>query len=202
MRKFCSIRPVMLGCIGLVLSACSGPPEDAVFFEDPSACAARFGEETCAVASEQAILSHLNNAPVSLLEEECENDFGVGNCEARYMPSNRPYYVPAMKGFLTSGGSFSEPVYRDRDDGAIVPQGDDVYRVGRFVRGTVTGVRVRPGTDAAAGADTSPRTSAALFRPATAERISNRGFAARSTPAIPLSARARQKAAGQQDGGG
>jgi len=202
MRKFRSIRPVMLGCIGLVLSACSGPPEDAVFFVDPSACAARFGEEICAVASEQAILSHLNNAPVSLLEEECENDFGVGNCEARYMPSNRPYYVPAMKGFLTSGGSFSEPVYRDRDDGAIVPHGDDVYRVGRFVRGTVTSVRVRPAPDAEAEAGANPRTSDALFRRETAERISDRGFAARSTPVIPLSARARQKAAGQQDGGG
>lgn len=201
MRKFGAIRPGMLGCIGLVLSACSGPPEDAVFFKDPSACGARFGNEVCTVASEQAILSHLNNAPVSLLKEECENDFGVGNCEARYMPSNRPYYVPAMTGFLTSGGSFSEPVYRDRDDGAIVPHGDDVYRVGRFVRASVTSVRVRPATDAEAEAGANPPTSDALFRRATAERISNRGFAARSTPAIPLSARAR-KAAGQQDGGG
>ena len=182
LRKCRLSRLMLLGGVGLALSACGlGPPDDAVFFADQPACSARFGAEKCAEAHERATLSHLGYAPVSLLKEECENDFGEGNCEARYMPSRRPYYVPAMKGFMTSGGSFSEPVYADRDGSAIVPDGDSVYRVGRFTQGLITGVKVRSAKEAVPGKEArpNPRTSGILFQRETAQRISDHGFAGR-----------------------
>jgi hypothetical protein len=136
------VRVAMLAGIGVALMACEGPPPvDAIFFEDEAACRARFDEFACARARDEAATDYQAQAPVWLTRGECETEFGRNNCTPRYMPSNRPYYAPAMMGFLTDGRIFSEPVYAEVDGTALVLRGGSLYRVGRFVLPPPTVIR-------------------------------------------------------------
>ena len=127
-------RWMLLGCAGMALAACDGaPPQDAVFFKDGTACLSRFDALKCTKAHDEAAKAYDTYAPVLMTQEECENQFGRNNCTARYMPSNRPYYAPSMMGFLTDGGSFSEPVYSERDGTGLVLRGKNLYKVGTFM---------------------------------------------------------------------
>ncbi|MGE0666511.1 MAG: DUF1190 domain-containing protein [Sphingomonadales bacterium] len=178
MRVSHSIRMSLLGIAGLMLAGCdTGPPPGAVFFADLPACMTRLSEADCRRALDEAGQAHAESAPISQLEEECERLFGPRNCDARPMPSNRPYYVPAMLGFLTDGAAFSAPVYGAADGTALVLRGGDLYQVGRFVLPPPTVVKGGKGRRAVTE-PASPRDFLA-FRPLPPAIISRDGFAGR-----------------------
>ncbi len=128
------VRLILLAAIGLMLAGCEdAPPSGAVFFKDGPGCLARFESPVCIRAQDAAFRDYQANAPVWNTREECETEFGRDNCSPRYMPSNRPYYAPAMMGFLSDGDAFAAPVYAEADGTALVLRGARVFRVGKFV---------------------------------------------------------------------
>ena len=172
MRKSRPVRLGLLAFAGAALAGCGlAPPDTAMFFKDVPACAARFDEARCAAAYDEAMKEHVGQAPVALLEEECEVRFGRDNCEARMMPSKRSYYVPAMMGFVTDGRGYSAPVYSEHDGTGLVLRGANVYRVGQFVLPRPSAARAaRQGIIPASPRDYSE------FRQIPAVRVSGNGF--------------------------
>jgi uncharacterized protein YgiB involved in biofilm formation len=166
-----SLRLALAALAGAVLAACGqGPPDTAMFYKDVPSCAARLGDERCVEAYGAAMREHVGQAPVALLKGECEVQFGRGNCEGRMMPSNRPYYVPAMMGFVTDG-RYSAPVYSEYDGTALVLRGANVYHLGQFV--LPRQAAGRPQGRRAVSA--SPR-DYTEFRQMPAVRVSGNGF--------------------------
>lgn len=171
------VRLILMAVTGVFVAACEeAPPREAVFFKDGPACLARFEAPVCAGAHDAAVLDYQANAPVWNTREECETVFGRDNCMPRYMPSNRPYYAPAMMGFLSDGQRFAAPVYAEADGTAVVLRDSGVFRVGRFV--LLPPVTVRQGKGRAISEPASPADYTA-FLGMTPEQAAPRSWAVR-----------------------
>jgi uncharacterized protein YgiB involved in biofilm formation len=165
MRKSLEIRLVLLGSAGLALTACDqAPPADARFFADVGACAAVHDRATCEQAFTESEATYAAEAPRYTRKEECEAEFGAGNCEARESGVGS-FFMPMMMGYML-GNAFRQPVYRGPDNGAVVRSGGTAYNVGRFAGiGRTAGLQPAPATPIQRGGfgrtASSYRTSAA-----------------------------------------
>lgn len=142
MKKSQSIRLVLLGGASFALASCGQnplPSEGAKFYPTVEACAAEYGAKPCDEAKQAADKTQLTEAPRFAQKQQCEAEFGVGNCESRQEASNGgggSFFMPMMMGYMMGnmlgGNRFSQPVYRGPDNSAIMPKGGTAYNVGRF----------------------------------------------------------------------
>ncbi len=138
MKKSRSVKLALLGGASMALAACGddAPPNDAKFFSDVQECAALYGEEACqdAKAASQKISDE--EAPRFARKEECEAEFGVGNCETRQTTSGTGIFMPLMMGYMVGnmlGNSrYNQPVYRGPNNEAVMPKNGRLFNVGSF----------------------------------------------------------------------
>jgi uncharacterized protein YgiB involved in biofilm formation len=131
MKKSKAIRLVLLGGTGLTLAACDEPPpNDARFFASLDECTAVHSQAVCEDALGKSAQTHLAEAPRFAAKEQCEAEFGAGNCETRGEGMGS-YFLPMMMGYML-GNAFSRPVYRGPDGGAFTRSGGKFYNVGNF----------------------------------------------------------------------
>lgn len=162
MKKSHSIKLALLGGASMALTACGddGPPDDARFFAETKECAAVYGDAPCADAAVKAEETHLVQAPKFARQEQCEAEFGAGNCETRQSAGGGSFFMPLLMGYMMGnmlgGNRFSQPVYRGPDGSAVMNNNGRMFNVGNF------------------GAQTAGRTTS--FRPSQASPIARGGF--------------------------
>ncbi len=131
MKKSKAIRLVLLGSTGLTLAACGqSPPSDAKFFSKVEDCIPVKGESACRESLAKSEQDFVAEAPRFNRQEECEADFGAGNCETRRTGSGS-FFMPMMMGYMM-GNRFNRPVYRGPNNGAMVQTGGKFFNVGTF----------------------------------------------------------------------
>lgn len=124
MKKSRSIRLVLLGSAGITLAACGddGPPQDAQFYSSVADCAAVYDTATCESVKAEAEQKFAEEAPKFTRKEECEAEFGPGNCETQQASSGGSIFMPMMMGYMMgrmTGGAFAAtPLYRDTQNTA------------------------------------------------------------------------------------
>lgn len=137
---------LMVPATTLLLAGCGEEREQALVYESPSECsAASFNTpEQCQADYERAKALHPLVAPKYLSKEECETDFGAGNCETpsqqtasnqQQTASSGGFFMPMMMGYMMGqmmnrGGAQTaqpgaagskvptQPLYKSRDDRA------------------------------------------------------------------------------------
>jgi len=139
MKKSRSIRLVLLGSAGITLAACGddGPPQDAQFYSSVADCAAVYDTATCESVKAEAEQKFAEEAPKFTRKEECEAEFGPGNCETQQASSGGSIFMPMMMGYmmgsmLSGGNRFAQPVYRGANGSAVMPNGGKFFNVGSF----------------------------------------------------------------------
>ena len=147
MKKSRSIRLALLGSASLTLAACDeAPPSDAQFYSNLQECTARQGETACRESLTKSEQEHLAEAPRFSRQEQCEQEFGAGNCES-HGTGVGSFFLPMMIGYMV-GNNFSQPVYRDSQNNAVMRSGDGAYRVGTLTgsgrAGAFTPTQVTP----------------------------------------------------------
>jgi len=131
MKKSRTVRLVLLGSAGLMIAACDeAPPPDGRFFSTVAECAAVKGEAECEKAFAESKATFEAEAPKFDRKEQCEAEFGAGNCETRESGAGS-FFMPMMMGYML-GNAFRQPVYRGPDNRAMVRSGGTSYSVGQF----------------------------------------------------------------------
>ncbi len=133
MKKSRAIRLVLLGSTGLTLAACDqSPPSDATFFSKVEDCIAVKSESECREGFAKSEQEFAAEAPRFTKKEECEAEFGVGNCETRQAGGGMgSFFMPMMMGYMM-GNAFNRPVYRGPNNGAMLQSGSRFFNVGSF----------------------------------------------------------------------
>jgi uncharacterized protein YgiB involved in biofilm formation len=139
MKKSHSIRLVLLGSASMALAACDDgrvAASDARFYPTVTECAADLGAKPCEDAKAAADTAHATEAPRFNRKQECEQQFGVGNCETHQAASGGSFFMPLMMGYMMGNmmnrNRYSQPVYRGPGNTAVVPSGGRLLNVGRF----------------------------------------------------------------------
>lgn len=142
MKKSRSIKLVLLGGASLALAACGDEvPPDARFFANVEECAASYSEAQCQDAFKKSETAFAAEAPKFTRKEECEAQFGAGNCETRETAQAGggmgSFFMPMMMGYmmgnmLSGGSAFNRPVYRGPDNSAMMGNQGKFYNVGTF----------------------------------------------------------------------
>lgn len=139
MKKSHSIKLALLGSASMALVACGddGPPDDAKFYSSTKECSAVYGDAPCTEAAGKAVMTHLEQAPKFSRREQCEAEFGAGNCETRQEAGGGSFFMPLLMGYmmgnmLNSGNRFSQPVYRGPDGSAVMNNNGRMFNVGAF----------------------------------------------------------------------
>lgn len=130
---------LMVPAATLLLASCGEQREQAVVFSNPTECAqsALVSSAQCEADYAAAQALHPQVAPKYVNKQECEVDFGAGNCETapQQTSSGGSVFMPMMMGFLAGqmmGGANaqnlqgaanrsnipSQPLYKSRDDRA------------------------------------------------------------------------------------
>jgi uncharacterized protein YgiB involved in biofilm formation len=131
MKKSTAIRLVLLGSTGLTLAACDqSPPSDATFFSKVEDCMAVKGESACRDGFVKSETQFVAEAPRFTTKEQCEAEFGSGNCETR-QAGRGSFFMPMMMGYML-GNAFNRPVYRGPNNAAMMQTGGKFYNVGSF----------------------------------------------------------------------
>jgi uncharacterized protein YgiB involved in biofilm formation len=131
MKKSKAIRLVLLGSTGLTLAACDqSPPSDATFFSKVEDCIAVKGESTCRDGFVKSEMEFVAEAPRFTQKEQCEAEFGAGNCETR-QDGRGSFCMPMMMGYML-GNAFNRPVYRGPNNTAMMQTGGRFFNVGTF----------------------------------------------------------------------
>lgn len=131
MKKSKTIRLVLLGA-GVALGGCDqSPPADARFFTGVDDCARVEGEQACRDGWQAAQKAYAEEAPRFDRKEQCEAEFGVGNCETQQTMGGGSIFMPMLMGYML-GSAFRQPVYRGPDNRAVTRSGGRFYDVGRF----------------------------------------------------------------------
>lgn len=135
---------LMVPVATLLLAGCGEEREQAMVFTDPSECsaAALNSAAQCEADFASAQALHPQVAPKYLNKEECETDFGAGQCETapQQTAQGGSVFMPMMMGFLAgqmmnrggaAGANFqqpaaagagagsnvaTQPLYKSRDD--------------------------------------------------------------------------------------
>lgn len=138
MKKSRSVRLVLLGSASAALAACDDGgalPANAQFYPTVNECVADHGVAQCQDAKAVADSTQAVEAPRFSRKEECEQEFGVGNCETR-QTAGGSFFLPLMMGYMMgnmmNGGRFAQPVYRGPGNTAVMPNGGRLLNVGRF----------------------------------------------------------------------
>jgi uncharacterized protein YgiB involved in biofilm formation len=133
MKKSRAIRLVLLGSTGLTLAACGqSPPSDATFFSKVEDCIPVKGEAACRDGFAKSEASWAEEAPRFNQKEQCEAEFGAGNCETREARTGSGgFFLPMMMGYMMGRG-FNSPVYRGPHNSAMVQTGGKFFSVGTF----------------------------------------------------------------------
>ena len=132
---------LMVPVATLLLAGCGEEREQAMVFTDPSECSAA-GLNSAAQCEADYVAAqnlHPQVAPKYLNKEECETDFGAGQCETapQQTSSGGSVFMPMMMGYLAGqmmsrGGAnlqqpsaagaaggpnvATQPLYKSRDD--------------------------------------------------------------------------------------
>lgn len=139
---------LMVPATTFLLSGCGEEREQALVYETPSECAAASFNtpEQCKADYDAAKALHPQVAPKYVSKEECETDFGAGNCEnapqaaaPQQTASSGSFFMPMMMGYMMGqmmnrGGAAqnfpqgapgasqskvpTQPLYKSRDDRA------------------------------------------------------------------------------------
>src|SRR3954471_6498594 len=99
MRKSSSIRLVLLGGASVALGACDDGdalPKDARFYPTVAECTAELGAKPCEDAKAIADKTQAAEAPRFSQKQQCEQEFGVGNCESRREAGGGSFFMPMM----------------------------------------------------------------------------------------------------------
>lgn len=133
---------LMVPVAALLLAGCGEEREQAMVFSDPSECSAAGLNDTAQCNADYAAAQalHPQVAPKYLNKEECETDFGAGQCETapQQTAQGGSVFMPMMMGFLAGqmmnrgGSNFqqpaaagagaagskvpTQPLYKSRDD--------------------------------------------------------------------------------------
>lgn len=105
---------MMVPAAGLVLSGCGEKPVEVQVFNTPDECAAYYNPPAeCQAAFAEAKALHPQVAPRYANRQECETDFGVGQCESAPVLASNPtepvqqqsqassgFFMPMMMGFM------------------------------------------------------------------------------------------------------
>lgn len=153
-------KTLTLGTIAaasLAVSACEAPvaqplplPDTPIQFASPTECiAAGYQATACEDAYKAAIAKHGAEAPRYSQQQQCEEEWGSGNCRETGAASGNSSFMPFLTGYLLSsalngnnggyynyGGYYGSPIYRSRSGNVqLAPSG------GSTSVGTSTGVR-------------------------------------------------------------
>jgi uncharacterized protein YgiB involved in biofilm formation len=132
---------LMVPATTLLLAGCGEEPEQALVFNNPTECSQSLvvNNDSCVSEYESAKVLHPQVAPKYLTKEECETDFGGGQCETapQQTTSGGSVFMPMMMGYmmasmLNRGGATvqqspatgaasklaTQPLYKSRDDRA------------------------------------------------------------------------------------
>lgn len=152
MKKSRSIRLVLLGSASFALAACGddGPPKDARFFSNLQECSAIYDMSQCLDAQKQAEQSFAADAPKFTQKEQCEAEFGAGNCETQQAAAGGQqapggqqsagggsgFFMPMLMGYMMGnmlgGNRYAAPVYRGPDNTAITQNRGKMFNIGNF----------------------------------------------------------------------
>lgn len=110
---------LMVPVATLLLAGCGEEREQAMVFTDPSECsaAALNSPAQCEADYAAAQALHPQVAPKYLNKEQCETDYGVGQCETapQQTSSGGSVFMPMMMGYLAGqmmnrgGSNFQQP---------------------------------------------------------------------------------------------
>lgn len=190
----------MLPAASLILSGCgreqSEQTVDAQVFNTPDECAAFYNPPAeCQAAFADAQALHPQVAPRYANKQECETDFGVGQCEtapAQQQNAQGSFFMPMMMGFLAGqmlnrGGMApqqaqqnnaaaanrsnvpNQPLYKSRDDR------------GTFRTATNTPVASQPGAARIRPSAVQPRPASMAQRGGFGAQAQQRATAQRQT---------------------
>ncbi|MFT3689009.1 DUF1190 domain-containing protein [Paenirhodobacter sp.] len=143
MKRSRTMRPLTIGLIGasaFALAACKteAQTEQATAFPDLKSClaeSARPGatvtEDECTTAYAQAMQTNMESAPRYDAMASCEEQHGVGNCQAQVSEGGGgmgSIFMPLLTGFLlgkmmSGGGLMSQPLYPQKNGGFATPGG-------------------------------------------------------------------------------
>uniref|UniRef100_A0A486XTA0 Possible lipoprotein n=1 Tax=Rheinheimera sp. BAL341 TaxID=1708203 RepID=A0A486XTA0_9GAMM len=177
---------MMVPAAGLVLAGCGEKPVEVQVFNSPDECAAYYNPPAeCKAAFAEAKALHPAVAPRYANKQECETDFGVGQCESAPVlaaNSSEPapqqsqasggFFMPMMMGFmagqmLNRGGMASAPQQQTASAARSPVATQPLYKSrddrSTFRTATNTAVASQPGT-------TSIRPSAVQPKPAAMAR--------------------------------
>ena len=141
MKKSRSIKLVLLGGASLALAACGDDvPPDARFFASAEECAVTYSEAACQDAFKKSEQTFAAEAPKFTRQEECEAQFGAGNCETKEAANASgggmgSFIMPMMMGYMMGNlmsGGFNRPVYRGPNNSAMMGNQGKFYNVGSF----------------------------------------------------------------------
>lgn len=152
MKKSRSIRLALLGSASVALAACgdSGePPPGALFYSTQRECEILYDAAACKDAVVQAEQVQVAVGPRFSRKEQCEAEFGVGNCETRQAAGGGSFFMPLLMGYMIGnmfdGNRYAQPVYRGPGNSAVVASGGRQFNVGNFTAaGGQTAFRATP----------------------------------------------------------
>lgn len=117
MRKHWAMKPVSLGVASVFLTACGDSREDAIVFTSLNDCINQLPgqEQTCEVAYEQALEEAARTAPKYNDRNQCEYDFGSGQCVVYRNNDGNNWFMPLMAGYiirdLLSPSYYPQPLF-------------------------------------------------------------------------------------------
>ena len=122
---------MMVPAAGLVLAGCGEKPVEVQVFNSPDECAAYYNPPAeCKAAFDDAKALHPQVAPRYASKQECETDFGAGQCEnapvlaanntepaAQQSQQSSGFFMPMMMGYMMgqmlnrggAGGNLQQP---------------------------------------------------------------------------------------------
>lgn len=112
---------LMVPVATLLLAGCGEEREQAMVFTDPSECSAAALNSAAQCEADYVAAQNLHPqvAPKYLNKEECETDFGAGQCETapQQTSSGGSIFMPMMMGYMMgqmlnrggAGGNFQQP---------------------------------------------------------------------------------------------
>jgi len=173
MKRSLAVTLVLMGSAGL--SGCGDSEIDSAVYQDFTQCvqSGLYDQARCEADYRQALTAHVQTAPAYTTKQDCEAEFGLGQCEARSAQEMRAgggsFFLPMMAGYLmgsmlsNSNRMAPQALYRQNGQGAFV-NGN-----GARVAGNTGAVRLRS-------------SSAAVQAPKTRTTTMARGgFGARAT---------------------
>lgn len=155
-------KTLALGTIAaasLAVVACEAPvpeplplPKTPIQFASPTECiAAGYQMTACEDAYKAALSKHQAEAPQYLQKQQCEEEWGPGNCRETGAASGNSSFMPFLTGYLLSsalnsntggyynyGGYYGSPIYRSRSGPVQLAPGGSTIGTGSSVQKVAT----------------------------------------------------------------